>query len=862
MRGKKIRWPLLFTVVPFFAPLAANDPINPRFGSSPRAFLSTSRQAREACAKLPLSFEANLGQTDSRVRFLSRGPGYTLFLTPNEAVLVSGKAGSQALRMKLLGANPSPEIEGTDQLPGQSYYFIGNDPQHWHSKVPNYARVRYRAVYPGVDLVYYGNQRKLEYDFVVAPGTDPKSIGLSFQGARAIRIDHRSGDLRLDWAGSEVRLHKPVAYQTDNGKHGVEARYVLKPGKRVGIEVGSYDPGRPLVIDPVLAYSTYLGGNAGDQGNAIAVDSSGNAYVAGSTGSADFPTVHPLPPPNNVSRNSDAFISKLHFDSATSTLSLGWSAYLGGSRLEEGTGIAVDFSGNAYVTGTTTSTDFPTVHPLPTPPLRGQVPFASKLSFDSATSTLSLVWSTYLGGGSRDDEGTGIAVDSSGNAYVTGVTISIDFPTVHPLPAPNNALQGVSDAYVSKLSFDSTTSTLSLTWSTYLGGSSIEFPLGIAVDSSGNAYVTGITSSTDFPTAHPLPAPNNALQSGLDAFVSKLSFDSTTSTLSLAWSTYLGGNGIDIANGIAADASGNAYVTGLTASTDFPTAHPLPAPNNALQGFNDAFVSKLGFDITTSMLSLAWSTYLGGSNVEFGNGIAVDSSGNAYVTGVTFSTDFPTVDPLAPPNNALQGTQDAFVSKLSFDNATSRLSLAYSTYLGGSGQDQGKGIAVDAFGNAFVTGSTASNNFPTVNALPAPNDVLQGGSDAFVAKLAPMVPFASASARLEIAGRGFELNEWFTLGAGSDGINPLSENVTLQIGTFSITIPAGSFHQDPRGRFVFEGVIHGVSLEVQIEPRGNNSFTFKAEAAGVDLSRLTNPVTVVLTIGDDSGRVVVAAEFE
>jgi hypothetical protein len=555
----------------------------------------------------------------------------------------------------------------------------------------------------------------------------------------------------VDCAGGEVRFHQPVAYQMGDGKSLVEARYVLNKGKQVSIEVGSYDVTRPLIIDPVLSYSTYLGGSNSDFGSGIAVDASGNAFVTGATNSPNFPVVHPLPAHNSIPE--DAFVSKLSFNTTTGTLSLAYSAYLGGSNFDVGSGIAVDASGNVYVTGTTGSPAFPAVHPLPPPnnALQGGLDaFVSKLSFDGATSTLSLAYSTFLGGRgvlghprSGPDEGFGIAVDAIGNAYVTGTTLCPDFPTMHPLPPPNNAFQGAESTFVSKLSFDGATSTLSLAYSTFLGGhgngstGGIEQGTGIAVDASGDAYVTGVTSSPDFSIVHPLPSPNNAFQGGGDAFVSKLSFDRATSTLSLAYSTFLGGSSFfDEGSGIAVDASGNAYVTGFTESPDFPTVHPLPAPNNALQGPEDAFVSKLSFDRATSTLSLAYSTFLGGSNSEFGTGIAVDASGNAYVIGNTFSPNFPIVHPLPAPNNALQGPEDAFVSKLSFNTTTGTLSLAYSIYFGGSGGDEGFGIAVDASGNAYVTGDTFSPNFPIVHPLPAPNNTLQGNGDAFVAKLA------------------------------------------------------------------------------------------------------------------------------
>jgi Beta-propeller repeat len=278
----------------------------------------------EAFGEFPLNFEVNAGQADRQVRFLSRGPGYTLFLTSNEAVLVSEKTKLQVTRMKLVGANPAPQVRGSDELLGKSFYFVGNDPKNWQSKVPNYAQVRYQAVYPGVDLLYYGNRRRLEFDFLVAPKADPKCIRLSFPGARKIRIDRENGDLKLDGLGGEVRFQKPVAYQVGNGKTLVEARYVLKQGGQVGIAVGNYDLAKPLIIDPVFIFSTFLGGGSGfDLGSSIAVDAAGNAYVTGTTESPIFPTAHPLPAPNNALQGTqNAFVSKLSFDSTTSPPSI------------------------------------------------------------------------------------------------------------------------------------------------------------------------------------------------------------------------------------------------------------------------------------------------------------------------------------------------------------------------------------------------------------------------------------------------------------------------------------------------------------------------------------------------------------
>jgi hypothetical protein len=739
-----------------------------RSAAAPKS-ASAKQGVVEAFSELPLSFESNAGQSDRQVCFLSRGPGYTLFLTSNEAVLVSEKNKLKVTRMKLVGANPTPRVRGSDELPGRSFYFVGNDPKNWQSKVPNYAQVHYQAVYPGVDLVYYGNRRRLEFDFLVAPKADPKCIRLNFPGARKIRIDRENGDLKLDCVGGEVRFQKPVAYQMGNGKTSVEARYVLKQGNQVGIAVGNYDLGRPLIIDPIFIFSTFLGSGSGfDLGSSIAVDATGNAYVTGTTESPIFPTAHPLPAPNDALQGiQNAFVSKLSFDSATSKLSLAYSAYLGGSGRDTGTGIAVDASGSAYVTGFTSSANFPIIHPLPAPNDKFQgasTAFISKLSFDTATSTLSLAYSTYLGG-SGGDSGAGIAVDAQGNAYVSGATGSPDFPTVHPLSTPENAIPGGEYAFVSKLGFDSATSKLSLVYSTYLGGSNpgpFTAGTGIAVDTFGNAYVTGATGTIDFPVVHSLPPPDNVFRGISDVFVTKLSFDSTTSKLSLTYSTLLGGSirmgahnsGNQEGTGIAVDSSGNAYVIGYTFSSDFTVVNPFPG-NGGLQGVQNAFVSKLNFDSATSTLSLAYSTYLGGSGgpssgFDEGTGIAVDSVGNAYVVGTTTSPDFPIVNPLPSPNKPTTGFVTAFVGKLSFDNTTSQLSLVYSTFLGGElGIEEGGGIAVDTSGNAYVTGSTTSPDYPIVHPLPAPsNALLPDQTAAFVAKIGneivPVPPMANA----------------------------------------------------------------------------------------------------------------------
>ena len=711
-------------------------------GDSRSALLEQSGESRAKVAasygKFPLRFEANQGQADLRVKFLSRGSGYTLFLTSTEAVLAlqkpslttaaiqryvgntPGKRSTSAavLRMKFGGANRIARIEGLESLTGKSNYFIGNEPAKWRTNVPTYAKVRYEGVYPGVDLVYYGNQGQLEYDFVIAPGTNPRTIRLVIVGAERLEASTR-GDLVLNTGSGEVRLQKPVVYQeSGNVRKEIAGRYVLRGKRQIGFEVATYDASKPLIIDPLLSYSTYLGGSGDDAGNAIAVDGSGNAYVTGSTGSTNFPTKNPLQ--SAFGGSSDVFVTKL--DPTGSTLI--YSTFLGGSAASGATAIAVDSSGNAYVTGFTRSTNFPTKNPLQ-PAFGGSSDvFVTKLDPTGST----LIYSTFLGG-SGDESGNGLAVDASGNAYITGGTNSSNFPTKNPLQA---ALGGDSDAFVAKL--DSTGSALA--YSTFLGGTFDDFGNGIAVDSSGNAYATGNTLSTDFPTKNPLQPASGGTR---DAFVAKLNAAGSA----LVYSTYVGGGGEDSGNGIAVDSAGNAYVTGSTKSTNFPTASPFQASCQSCASGGNAFVAKL----IAAGSALVYSTYLGGSgngtDGDFGNGIAVDASNNAYVTGFTSSRNFPLASPIQATllpqtctfeyygyTYTIPCSNTAFVTKLN----PSGSALLYATYLGASGGDResGRGIAVDTAGNAYVTGTANSKFLLTPGAFQL---VPGGGGDAFVAKI-------------------------------------------------------------------------------------------------------------------------------
>ena len=736
--------------------------------------------AMETYAKLPLSFEANRGQTDVAVKFLARGEGYTLFLTSNEAVLAlrspsqrsqvksvaqrswfnslgstmqdsSADAGKPAvLLMRVVGANRTAKISGLEELPGKSNYFIGNNPKNWRTAIPHYARVRYQNVYSGVDLVYYGKQGRLEYDFVVAPGGESKAISLAFVEAGRdshippLRID-RSGDLIVRLGGGEARFHKPTAYQltsdygqptTDAGsRHFIEARYVLKSKGQIGIRLAPYDASKALVIDPVLTYSSRLGGGGDDEGHAITVDSLGNAYVTGVTASVDFPQVNPIPGAcvgTCGSSFSEAFVTKIN----AAGNALVYSSYMGGSAFDEGFGIALDTSNNVYVTGLTQSADFPRVNQIAAACVgtcgSGSGTFDVFVTKINAAGN-ALVYSSLVGG-SNNDEASGIAVDGSGNAYLTGNTNSADFPQVNPIPGACQGSCGTgsfpTEGFVTKVSAAGT----ALVYSSYLGGSAVDQAFGIAVDGSANAYVVGFTQSADFPRVNQIPgACLGTCGSGTnsDGFVTKINAAGNA----LTYSSLFGGSNNDEGQGIALDNSGNAYLTGSTASTDFPLAGKIPraCKGTCGNGNGDAFVTK----INTAGNALVYCSFIGGSRDDEGRGVAVDGSGNAYVTGFTESANFPQVKPIS---GACVGTcgsgfpQDAFVIKINSAGGA----VVYSSFIGGSNTDEAFGIAVDVSGIAYLTGVTASPDFPTVNQIVGAcqgSCSTGGNNDAFVIKI-------------------------------------------------------------------------------------------------------------------------------
>jgi hypothetical protein len=709
--------------------------------TSPRAV----QAARASFAKLPLSFEENVGQTDGRVKYTSRGAGYNLFLTADEAIFAlrggsasanctspaekihpncadssKNKSEGSVLWLKMMGANASAQVLGSDALPGKINYYVGNDPTKWRTGVRQFGRVGYRGIYPGVDLTYYGNQQQVESDFVVAPGADPAQIQFEIQGADRLRLDPQ-GNLVMGTIAGEVRLLRPGIYQMVKGtRREVAGHYVLRAENRIGFEVAPYDASHPLIIDPVLVYATFLGGSglSGDTGNSIALDASGNAYVTGRTTSADFPGLVLFPPSQQFFFFQNTFVSK--FNPAGNQLV--YSTIIGGNSFnsnEGANGIGVDGAGNAYIAGTTGASNFPTVNPFQATAGAGfETAFVAKIAPDGA----SLVYSTYFGGrnSTDDDQGNGIFVESSGNAYVVGNTTSSNFPTVSPMQA---TLNGFKNAFVAK--FNPSGQPI---FSTYLGGNGSDSGMAIAADSNHRAYVTGQTSSSN------LPGVSGGFQStlkGTNAFVSRFSSDGAA----LEYSTYLGGanessDGGDVGLGIAVDSTFDAYVTGQTDSTTFPLQNPI---QSTFAGTNvtHAFVTKLN---PTGTAPLLYSTFLGGEKTDSATGIALDGATppNAYVTGATSSTAFNLVKPMQA---ALAGAQNAFITRVNGAGTA----FDYSTYLGGNGSDQGNGIAVNpATGNAYITGVTNSPNFPVLGPFQA--SLLTSPGNAFVAEISPNTP--------------------------------------------------------------------------------------------------------------------------
>lgn len=811
----------------------------PELNDLTRSHIDRQRQqASKSYFRLPLSFAANDGQTNPRVKFVSRGAGYAVFLTARSAVLelVSKKKTeghpkattesrkinrrpsffASVVRMGLVGANRNPHEAGLDELPGKANFFIGNDASKWHTNVPLYAKVKYQEVYPGVNLVYYGNQRQLEYDFVVAPGADPGEIRLRFRGASSMRLD-REGNLVLTTAAGKISFHKPLVYQRTTGR-GLSAQvnpksrrhdrrllkghYVLLASNQVAFHVGHYNRREPLVIDPVLSFSTYLGGSGGETANAIAVDSSGEAYIAGKTGSMNFPVTsnaflktcgtqqYPCSFPNYY----DGFVAKLSADGST----LLYATYLGGPAAYGTTvinGIAVDSSGDAYVAGSIYSNNFPTTSGAFQPQTSGNLEFPGVSSAFvtklNATGS-SLVYSTYLSGTPANtgvpltppDGANAIALDSAGDAYVVGTTSESDFPTTPGAFQTTGPSSGNVIGFVTK--FNAAGS--GLIFSTFLGGSRNDELNAITVDATGNAYVAGIANSPDFPTTPGAYQKGSYFSSQTDAYLPNGSgvIAKFNPSGKIEYSTYLGGPGGSSITSIAVNSAGAAYVTGATGS-GFPVT-----PNALATTYQSyaAFVAKLHPD----GCALLYSTYLNPpafADTENPHAIALDSSGDIYVAGGVLGVSlgsYPGVNELQPEMQLSPG----FVSEMD----PSGTKLLFSTPLGGSGGDNNygsevRGMALDPSGDIYVTGMTVSQDFPVLNALQpvAGGSVNATKSADFVAKISPGQATGITLTRPSLT---FLPSPVGTTGGGIQSVG-LQNNQSTALNISSVTVSGGSF---------------------------------------------------------------------
>jgi hypothetical protein len=710
--------------------------------AEPQGLVAPSPRPYGKYAALPMTFEMNQGQTDPQVKFLSRGKEYTAFLTSGGMVLSlhttsagpvpgasSHPTSSTTFQFRLLGANKRPQAVGENLQPGIVNYFVGNDPAQWHTRVPTYAKVRYRNVYAGIDLIYYGNHQQLEYDFVVAPGADPRQIQFAIQGADETLVD-AEGNLILTTAAGELHFRSPIVYQESNGRRiPVDGGYAMKDSTHVGFQLNKYDSSKPLVIDPVLVYSTYFGASDVYQATSIAVDKSGSVYVAGYSDSANFP----LNTLGSISPNTNhVVITKLDPTGAN----LVYADYIGGNNQDYAIALALDSANSVYVTGSTQSSNFPAVNAYQSQQPGPYSGFLTKISADGSA----LVYSTYLGG-NNFDQPAGVAIDSLGEAYVAGYTQSQNFPVANAYQAHALANQGgIYGTYGFLTKFSAAGS--SLVFSTFLAGNTNVLEGGccwpapnsainaVAVDANGNAYVAGMTNTYNFPvTLGSFLTTNTTQQDATVGFTSKFS-----NAGGLDYSTYFYGSGgypITIA-AIAVDNTGSAYITGSAYSDGtFPiTSTSICDPATYGTGCGYAFVTKFDPNAAT----LLYSTFLGPNNYASPQGIELDATNNAYIVASTSSSTFGETNGIEPYDNGV----DVLVVEV--DAAAS--TQLFATYIGGNGDDMAAGMALDKNGNIFVVGSTNSNDFPTSQG----SFQTAGSSGVFVAKLgAAAAPSVSLS---------------------------------------------------------------------------------------------------------------------
>jgi len=768
--------------------------------ATPTPTQKINRAVQTSYGKLPLQFEANQGQSDPRVKFLAHGPGYSVFLTSGQMVLalrpsaVSANAEQKSsavntnrsgavIQINLVGANPTPEISGENPQAGKVNYFIGNDPKKWRTNIPIYRQVRYKSIYRGIDLVYYGDPARAEHDFVLAPGADPRQIQLDVKGADRLSLAG-NGDLVLSTGSGEVRLQAPVVYQEFHGlRIPVAGEYTLQNSNRVSFRLSAYDKTMPLVIDPVLVYGTFLGGIANEQAVGIAVDSAGSAYVAGWTQSNNFPLAGQSGP---VPGGQSAFVAKLDVSGS----SLIYADFIGGNSENFPTAMAMDSANHVFITGYTYAGDFPTMNPYQANSAGGVDGFVTEVSADGA----SLVYSTYLGG-SNYDYPYGIALDGSGDIYVAGTTNSLDFPVA-------NAFQGTASAnqngyygqygFLTKFTPDGAT----LTYSTYYAGSQnvvqscygqpcwpgpYSSVSGIAVDAGGNVYVGGVTNTYDFPvTEGAYETTNTTTYDEQVGVVGKFSPSGN-----LVYSTYFAAvpanNYYFVVNAIAVDSAGSAYLVGY----DYTRALPLTTPNlcdPTQSGCSVGYITK--FDPTGS--SLVYSTYVATSIDAYPQSVLVDASGDAYVLSQSGGGD---PSQLVNPIETFSNQEDLFIQEI---DPTGSIQL-FSTFLGGYGNDYPGGIALDSAAAIYVTGYTNSSDFPVTAA--ALQNTLGGNNDAFVSKIgtaaAPAVSISPSLVQFSIrpVGSVSQPNTSLLRNMGSAALT--ISNLTTT-GDFSVTNDCGT----------------------------------------------------------------------
>jgi RHS repeat-associated protein len=764
--------------------------------------------------KLPLAFEQNVGQTDSSVQYLARGQGYSAFLTSGEIALTLDKVRAGAaergedassnyrdvVKVQFANANSNVTFSGGDELQGRSNYFLpGVDPVQ-ASDVTQYGSVVAHNVWNGIDIRFQGSGQNLRFDIQAQAGADLSQVELHYAGPDSVSVDQQ-GCVVLHTPGGDVYQQAPTLYQTgdDGQQQPVSGAYVMRDDGNIGFSVGNYDSTKELVLDPTLSFATYLGGASNDYAYAVTTDLNNNLIIAGSTLSSAYPTTSDAIN-SSLSGTRDVFISKLNAAGDT----LLFSTYIGGNETgdEQANAVTTDVGGNIFVTGTTSASNFYTTSGAYSRTMAGsQDAFVLELSGAGNN----VVWSSFLGG-SGVDKGRAIAVDGAGQVYVAGYA-EANFPTVH---AYQTSYGGSGDAFVTVFKADGS----GLLGSTYLGGSALDDAYGIALDNSNHIYVDGLTSSSAYPTTG--GAYQTSSGGGQDGFVSRLTLPSTTMTLD--WSSYIGGSGEDGLRGIAVDSSNRAYVAGYSKSSNYPTT--VGAYQTTLSGTQDAVVSRLDSNGT----ALGFSSYVGGTGVDEAKGIALDASNNVYLAGLT-SGSFPT-------SNAAQstyggGSNDAFVLEM----ASSGASLTWSTYLGGSGDDYAQGISVDTNSNVIVAGATASTNFPTASPYQGSN---AGGYDAFIARYDTLQPPKLTSISSDT---GSSSSDYITTATTLtlSGTAPASATVKVYRADSGYL---GSTTASANGTFTYD--YSGTTLS-----EGTYAFTFTTTQSGVEGVQ-SNPYQVIV----------------